>query len=184
MKSRRALSILLSCALVLPVAVAATGPASAACVDTWTGVQTVSKSKVVGVITVKTTAKYTLLTNTCNLGVYTKIKVTQFTNTFTNTGVDEGRGWIDDQGAVLKNCSGLASSGCLVYPGTVSFLDNTDHLHPYAGSTVTGTRTDYPNVTIPYSTTAAIYGRWVTYEGFYFRWVYQFLRGVIYADYE
>lgn len=112
------------------------------------------------------------------MGVYTKIKVVSFTNTYAiSNSSSPSTSHLDDEGAVLKNCSGLSASGCMAYPGPTAYLNATNIYHVGNG---TYSRTHSPNVTFAYSTTAATWGYWVV-DGpaWYERFVYQFISGQI-----
>lgn len=122
---------------------------------------------------------YKLAQNSCNLGVYAKILVaSSFSNRYAITGSSPSNAsHRDDEGAVIKDCSGLSASGCLVYPGPTAYFNGTNYNHSGNG---TYTRTHSPNVTFTYSPTAATAGMWLiqnlqTYEEFR----YQFINNTI-----
>lgn len=180
------LRLVLASALVLPVTGIFAGTASAgitSCLDVWTGQQTASKSyPLPNLLNYYATVKYKLMYNTCNLGVYTKIQVDSFTDQYVIYGETLGRTWMSDLGKVLKDCTGHADSGCLVYPGVAAYTDNVDKYFGAGNGTIT--RTDYPGAgyNYAYSLTTGTFDYLRTTAGVpYYRFVYQFLRNQIYA---
>jgi hypothetical protein len=173
---RRLVGLIVATALLMPIISVAS--VSAACVETWGSYTTVSKSKAVPQGTYIGTVNYKLARNTCNLAVVTKIRVAWATNklVLTNSNPADAK-QIDLEGALLKNCNDLFS-GCLTSPGTVSYLQAIAKVH-YGNGTYY--RNFYPDMIIPYSSTAATWSYWIVQnETGYTRYVYQFMRGVIY----
>jgi hypothetical protein len=169
----------LACILVLPAILVTTGSAAGACADTWTSNQTRTNSANVGQGKYTMSVTYKLQFNTCNLGVYTKIKVVSYTNTFKITNAVGQINYIDFEAAVLKNCSGL-TSGCLLYPGPQAYYDGRHYNHGPGNGTYT--RTASPNVTFAYDVHAATWDYWTTSSDPWKQWfVYQFLRDALYV---
>jgi hypothetical protein len=182
---RRAKLLLAQVVLVLAALPwSAAMPVYASCSDVWTGTQTDSATVSGTGRTFKSTVNYQLKYNTCNLGVYTQIKVLSWTTKYTITSNPLHVYYMTTVGKVLADCTGHADSGCLVYPGTAVYTDNRDFLM----TTQTGTLTR--SVTIPspgaiyaYSRTTAIWDFLTTADGApYWRFAYQFRRGVVYHD--
>lgn len=173
---RRLVGLIVATALLVPI-ISVTS-VSAACVETWGSYTTVSKSKAVTQGTYVGSVRYKLARNTCNLAVVTKIRVLWATNKLTITNsIPADAKQIDLEGALLKNCNDLFS-GCLTSPGTVSYLHAVPKVHYGNGTYI---RTFYPDMIIPYSSTAATWSYWIVQnETGYTRFVYQFMRGAIY----
>jgi hypothetical protein len=169
---------LLVFALVWPMSASFAGPVSASsdsCIDTWTGDQYSTKSVVVGTLeTYASSLHYKLMFNTCNLGVYTKINVTQFTNTYTITGACCGFTYRSENGEVLRDCKGHSASGCVTDPGLYAYFDARDFSRTGNGLIVRNASP--PNLIFTYNVHAAIWDFETTADGVpYWRFVYQFL---------
>ena len=177
---RRMFSSLLAVGLALSAISIVAAPASASCLTVWTGQQTASKTATYGIFTYTATVKYELEYNTCNLGVYSRIQVDTFIDKYTISGGLAGSGYVSDLAHVLKDCTGHADSGCLVYPGQKAYTDNTNHIRTGDG-VLTRTASPGSAYRYPYSLTTA------TFDFLYMngglpsnRFVYQFLRNQIY----
>jgi hypothetical protein len=114
---RRALSILVAAVIALPLtASVGTRHVSAACYDTWTGLETDSSSGTYGIFRWSGSVTYKLKTNTCNLGVYTEIYVDHFVSRFHVNAPDPSYFYRTPFATILKDCKGH-TNGCLTDQG-------------------------------------------------------------------
>lgn len=149
----------------------------ASCTDVWTGTQTAISSWVpYGVYSYRGTAYYQLKYNTCNLGVYTQIVVTEFISQYSVSGDVSGYTYESYPGKILANCN-EQTDGCTINPGPTVWTD-TRHF-PHAGNGPV-TRVAYPPYTpFAYSTHAAIFDYFHIIDGMGQQWIFQFLRGQV-----
>jgi hypothetical protein len=183
---RRALSLLVAAVIAAPLAVTVSSrPVSAACYDTWTGLETDSKSGSYGIFAWSGSVTYKLKTNTCNLGVYTEIYVDRFTSRFHVNAPDPSYFYRSPFATILADCKGH-TSGCLTDQGrVVAPVDTrkydrrgTGYL-PSSGSY----RTFYPRAYYPYSSTTAFMDSVCSScDVPYVMVIFQFRRNVLYMN--